>query len=268
MIGIVDLSGGFGNHLFQYSFALNLKEQGVRVYLFNQEKKEYFNPKEFDLKKLNVFSIVVIQFLKKFKVFNKHYKVLTSHEILENKLDIQKSFEDKKIISFNGYFQDYESVIENLSFIKKVIHKKIGIKEMNSSRTLLHVRRGDYIDNNENLSLNYYRDALDFCKNNIKGFEYDIFTDDYEWVLKQDVFKDASYIENSKNITKRYENDVWSTFIKMLNYNNYIIANSTFSWWAAIISYDNKSTIIQPEPFFHAFNNAQLKVPEWISFQR
>ena len=39
MIGIVDLSGGFGNHLFQYSFALSLKKQGVKVYLFNQEKE-------------------------------------------------------------------------------------------------------------------------------------------------------------------------------------------------------------------------------------
>ena len=268
MIGIVDLSGGFGNHLFQYSFALSLKKQGVKVYLFNQEKKEYFHPKEFGLKKLNVFFILIIQFLKKFEVFNRYYKVLTSHEIIENKHGVPKFFEDKKIISFNGYFQDYNSAIENLSFIKNVIYKQTDINKIDSNRTLLHVRRGDYIDSNENLSLNYYKEALDYCKNNIKEFNYDIFTDDYEWVVKQDVFKDASYIENSKNIAQRNEHDVWNAFTKMLNYNNFIIANSTFSWWAAIISSNDNSFVTQPEPFFNAFNNAQLKVPEWISFQR
>lgn len=268
MIGIVDLSGGFGNHLFQYSFALNLKKFGVRVYLYNQENKKYFDPKDFGLKKLNLFYIIILNFLKKFESFNKKYKILTSHEIMENKLDFQNLFKDKKIISFNGYFQDYNSSIENLQFIKNIIFDHLNIENSKTNKTLLHVRRSDYVDNNENLDLKYYREALNYCKKNIKDFRYDIFTDDYEWVIKQDIFQDANYVENSQNISKRNEDDVWDTFSKMLLYDNFIIANSTFSWWAALIKSNNQSIIIQPEPFFKAFNNARLKVPEWISFDR
>ena len=47
MIGIVDIFGGFGNQLFQISFALHLKQKGIKTYtyisdsLLNNENKEY-----------------------------------------------------------------------------------------------------------------------------------------------------------------------------------------------------------------------------------
>ncbi len=272
MIGIVDLSGGFGNHLFQYSFALYLKKQGVNVYIYNQEGKDYFNHKDFNLKKLNYINLKILKLLKRFKVSKKYYRILTSHEILESKLNIKDLYLESKIISFNGFFQDMNIAIDNLSDIKLIIEKatksNLNNKEIQKGKTLVHVRRSDYLEQKEELNLEYYIKAINYCQENIENFEFDVFTDDYEWVSQQTIFKNANFIEKSENILQRNEEDVVLIFKEMLNYENYIIANSTYSWWAALLKEDSESIIIQPEPFFSGFNNANLLIPNWIRFPR
>ena len=54
----------------------------------------------------------------------------------------------------------------------------------------------------------------------------------------------------------------------MMKYNNYIIANSTYSWWAAILNESSSSVIVQPEPFYKWVTNANLLVPNWIKIAR
>ena len=53
------------------------------------------------------------------------------------------------------------------------------------------VRRGDYLSLKEDLSIEFYQNALIYCKENIKNFNYEIFTDDIEWVKNQNIFRDA-----------------------------------------------------------------------------
>ena len=272
MIGIVDLSGGFGNHLFQYSFALYLKKYGVKVFLYNPEKKYYFNCKDFNLNELNYFFLINFKLLKKFKFFYKYYKIFTSHEILEKKLKIEDFYLNSKIVSFNGFFQDYNLVVENFSEIKsnliKNIENPLNKDEVPNGNTLIHVRRTDYLEQKEELSIDYYIKAISYCEENIKDFTFDVYTDDYEWVSQQNIFKKAQYIEKSENILERKEEAVNSVFRKMMKYNNYIIANSTYSWWAAILNESSSSVIVQPEPFYKWVTNANLLVPNWIKIAR
>lgn len=272
MIGIVDLSGGFGNYIFQYSFALYLKNHGINTYLYNPAKKDYLDHRDFDLKELNTFKYFILEKFKKSNSFNRSYQVITSHELLENNLSLNDVYLNKKIISFNGFFQDYKIAIKNLNEIKNYFSKNSSLKmskmQNNKNNTLVHVRRSDYLQIGEELDISYYENAIEYCKKNIKNFEFDVYTDDYEWVKKQKIFKEAKYIENSKDIVNRDEKSVKSTFTKMLNYQNYVIANSTYSWWAALLSEQNTSVIIQPDPFFKLANNAKMDVPSWIKIPR
>mgnify|MGYP003967210697 CR=1 FL=1 len=53
MIAIVDISGGLGNQLFQCSFALYLKDLGIKVYFFDSQNKLLINERFLGIKKLN-----------------------------------------------------------------------------------------------------------------------------------------------------------------------------------------------------------------------
>ena len=272
MIAIVDISGGLGNQLFQCSFALYLKDLGIKVYFFDSQNKLVINERFLGIKKLNFISINFLEMLKNFKKFANFYKVISSNEVLNDNAPIINYYEKLKIISFNGYFQDYEYANKYKSEIKRSLletSKELENKYPNTkSNTLIHIRRSDYLDTNEQLEISYYLKAIEYCSEKITDFSYDIFTDDYEWVINQPIFNKANYVEKSTNIEKRYKNDVLSTFINMLDYENYIIANSTFSWWAAMLSYDSNTIVSQPKPFFNWDVLHNLSVPEWKNLPR
>jgi len=271
MIGIVDLAGGFGNYLFLYAFGLNLKKQGVNVYIYNPTKKYYLEPSEFGFNKLKGLKFLSLEIYKKLNKKNNNYLLINSEQIINKKFDVKELYVDKKVISFNGFFQDYSFVQENISQIRDAISQSTN--NINSDQnnlipnTMLHVRRGDYLELGEELSINYYKEAISYCKKNIKNFNFNVYTDDYEWTKNQDIFKDANKIENTPNIEKRIENSVLSTFKEMLGYENFIIANSTYSWWAAVLGSDDKSVVTCPSPFYKTHNN-NLELNNWVILDR
>ncbi len=271
MIGIVDLSGGFGNHLFLYSLGLYLKKNGIKVYFYNPEKKYYIDPSLFNFRKLENIKYSSLEIYKKLNKIHKNYKKISLDEVAKNNFNIEKIFLDKKIISFNGYFQNYLIVNENLEELKKIlldISKDYKINETDdTTNTMVHVRRSDYVNIGEQLDINYYKKAISYCQENIKNFNFNVFTDDYEWVKSQSIFKDANKIENSLDIEKRIEKNVLTTFFEMMNYKNFIISNSTFSWWSAILGSDNNSVVTCPEPFFRN-EKSDLTLDKWVIFPR
>ncbi len=260
MIGIVDMMGGFGNQLFQYGIGILLKKQGLDIYIYESDKESH-NRKivipnsEFGLKKIGRKDLFLVNILKSTFFLKNYYEIVNDLMLsnLEQINDIKKS--PKKIISFNGFWQKKEFVDEYFNDIKNVILENNIIKQSRTQNikgsTLVHVRRTDYKDNNEVLSSKYYQHSLKYCKENVDNFNYSIFTDDYEWVKSQKIFKDAVSINIPKD-QQSYKNNVLSTFGEMLNFENYIIANSTFSWWAAKISSKKNSKILYPDPFFKA----------------
>ena len=112
----------------------------------------------------------------------------------------------------------------------------------------LHIRRGDFLTNNanhNNLTLDYYATAL-------SKFEDDrnviIFSDDTEWCKQQELFSgDRFLVSESSN--------PYVDLCLMSMCSDFIIANSSFSWWGAWLA--NKGTVIAPEKWFGP-NNAHL----------
>jgi len=122
----------------------------------------------------------------------------------------------------------------------------------------IHIRRGKnpsvesepaYADNPFYVNLSetdYYRLAM----KEFPDEKFKIFTDDKDWVLKQEMFDDC-YLSHGNEL---------EDFSAMTRCKGHIIANSSFSWWSAYIS--GKKTVAPSEWFS---NETKIKYPEdWI----
>jgi hypothetical protein len=153
-------------------------------------------------------------------------------------------------VSLHGYFQTekYFKHIENeirddFIFKDEVL---MPCKEMISSiknPIALHVRRSDYLTNSDNhppCSIEYYQKALNFFD---KDRNVIIFSDDPSWCQKQKLFFDDRFM-----ISENTDNRVDLCLMSLCD--DFIIANSTFSWWGAWLSTKKNKKVIAPVQWF------------------
>ena len=90
----------------------------------------------------------------------------------------------------------------------------------------LHIRRGDYLINSDhhNLSLKYYEKALEQFDDDRQVI---IFSDDPEWCMEQELFSDDRFIVSEGN-------GPYHDLFMMTQCSDFIISNSTFSWWGVV----------------------------------
>jgi hypothetical protein len=271
----VFLMGGLGNQLFQLSFANKLRQNGLKVYIDTSnydissgdkdliKKREIVIPVDnFDFQKCPD----AINYLLKFNnlLLNntfKNYRFLPISKFNDFNLT-----EDYKFINqFVGYWQSVSLIEESKEFLLNGLSKvdkvntNLSKPEINGS-TAVHVRRGDYLKMSEALSINYFEDAIKKGRSSIDKFKFDIFTDDMNWVLENDIFKDAENIFEANDSIEGTLN----SFGKLFTYQNYIISNSTFSIIPAILSSGPEGKVFVPDPWFRNMNR-DFKYPKnWV----
>ena len=125
---------------------------------------------------------------------------------------------------------------KNLSIISK-------IKEKNS--VALHIRWFDQSATNSktNVQLNYYHMALDKMEALLTEPYYFIFSDDPEKAKASIKLPNGRFEFITHNSEE--ENTIWDFWL-MQQCDNFIIANSTFSWWAAWLSKNDKKVVFFP----------------------
>ena len=272
---IVVVKGGFGNQLFQYCLANHLKKNNFSVKIdtsfFNindfDTRNTYrhlsFTPKELGFKKANKFSIIIFNFLRKINKLN--IKFLT-FEYFKGYNHVNLKFKDFNL--FDGYWQNKILLDESKDFLIKYLSNKDSFKENISLNdpnfnTLVHVRRDDYIGMSEELTISYYKESISKMNKMVKDFQYDIFTDDKTWVKNNDVFSDAKNIFDQEN----FGNEPIATFINMIKYKNFILANSTFSLLASYLKENDDSKIITPTPWFRNIDHPGFLYNNWIAVE-
>ena len=244
MKAVVEIKGGFGNQIFQYSFANYLKNKGykVTVNLSTSNNRFPLDCRNFGFKKASKIFVWFLRFL--FSISQKRF-----------------------LNYFDGYWQNIDLVKSQKVYLKKCleIHLDNSINTPNNiiGSTLVHVRRGDYINVNEELNIEFYVNALNFCKNNIKDFSYEVFTDDLQWVKNQKIFNDAKSINGPKNNLDNLLVDI----NKMLEFQNYVVGNSTFSLIPALLSNSEHPLIIVANPWMRN-SISELKLDNsWIKIK-
>lgn len=157
-----------------------------------------------------------------------------------------------------GYFQSLKYFESNEYMIKSLLTPKIGYGL--NDNTSIHVRRGDYVNlTNEYAQLdlnNYYNKAIESLSDDTEMFV--IFSDDINWC--KNIFKGSKFIFSESG-------DEIEDFTKMISCKNNIIANSTFSWWAAYLNQHPEKNVVAPSKWFGPkldHNTKDLIPKEWI----
>jgi hypothetical protein len=175
---------------------------------------------------------------------------------------------------FHGYFQTFRFASDHrvkeklfsLSVTNDVIarYRELAAKEM---PLIIHIRLGDYLQESNFgvLSADYYKKAISLMLTRFK-FEY-------IWVFSDEIDQAKIYIPSEYIPMCRWIDDdgasAAETLEKMRLGTGYIIGNSSFSWWGAFLSYNNKTAVIAPEPWFIGIHNPiDLLPPGWIRISR
>jgi hypothetical protein len=115
----------------------------------------------------------------------------------------------------------------------------------------LHVRRTDYVDE-EHIHIHnictekYYKDAIDKIRKQYPSAVFFIFTDDKEWC--RDHFKGPNFIV--VELEEGEGTDI-AEMTLMSRCKHHIIANSSFSWWAAWLNDSPEKIVIAPQKWIN-----------------
>lgn len=146
-----------------------------------------------------------------------------------------------------------EEVRKQFCFKKHIVDdcKKI-IDEIYEKPIALHIRRGDFLinsNNHANQSIEYYQNALNMFDSNRQVI---IFSDDPDWCSNQEIFSSDRFVVSENNSS-------YHDLYLMSQCSDFIIANSTFSWWGAWLA--NTGKVVAPSQWFGP-NNSHLNTKD------
>jgi hypothetical protein len=127
-----------------------------------------------------------------------------------------------------------------------------------SNYCFLHVRRGDFLDNSDiyvTQEVDYYSAAIE----KMKPIKIIIVTNDIDWVRSHAVFDGIEIFEGN-------ELETMALMTKCTA--GAIIANSTFSWWGALLgAHLHKNTVIYPNAknWYLTVDKLEIFPESWIS---
>ena len=267
---IVRLKGGLGNQLFSYAAArrMALKNNSELVIdcMSGFIKDTHYN-RRYELQHFNIkcrfarssemlepFSRIRLRLARLFQQmiqFDKRSFINQSTNHFDPKI---LSIQTKKTIFLEGYFQsekyfkDIEEIIrsdlEIRSFTNTPYTKHILNKYKLTTPVIVHVRFfNPGSDQNNNLSHNYYQRAITKMNLMVKDAHYFVFSDNPLNARKII----ASCTNNFTVVSHKNGNDnTLSDFVMMKSGHHFIIANSTFSWWAAWLATNPQKIIMAP----------------------
>lgn len=170
-----------------------------------------------------------------------------------------------------GYFQSYmwtdnEKIRLNLLNIRLKKYSTdfmfLQQKILSDDPVVVHVRRGDYLKENEFgvLSDQYYKFALVKLADETNIKKIWLFTDSHETVLSSlpETFRSKIYVVPNDRISP-------SETLELMRYGSaYIIANSSFSWWGAYLRKNQHAPVYAPMKWFKGMDDPhQLLPPDW-----
>ncbi|MEN9921551.1 MAG: hypothetical protein RLZZ517_529 [Candidatus Parcubacteria bacterium] len=281
---ITKLKGGLGNQLFQYAFGRYLAEKNndtLKLDILGLQQNSKDTLRFYLLDKFNITAEIAnqdeIQKIKNPFGFLSKIARLINTKILRN---FYIGFEEKLLklkgnIYLDGYFQselyfkEIEPIIRNEFTLKNPLSQlaqKIEEQIHNEGASVsIHIRRGDYVTDpsaakaHGTCDLDYYAQAISEISSSIVNPTFFIFSDDIEWVKENLKVESTTYVSNP-NLTEYEE------LILMSKCKHNIIANSTFSWWAAWLNSNPSKIVIAPKQWRKDIDSDKLQIlpKTWI----
>ena len=274
-----NLMGGLGNQLFQIFTTISYAIKSKNRFNFMALEKLGGGSTTIRYTFWNTFFLNLKPFL---LTDLPQVKVIRERDFTYNELPVDEMI-NKNILIY-GYFQSYKYFQENYSIICRII----GIENLktkvlsklnllNEDKLLdnvsLHFRLGDYKklqDFHPVMTYDYYENSLSYIQTKNVDTNYKII------YFCEDADIDEVLITINKLVIKfpeynfvRGDNTLqdWEQMIYMSCCHHNIIANSSFSWWAAYFNSYSDKIICYPSVWFgpSANNNTKDLCPdEWV----
>ena len=259
---ITKISDGFGNQLFMYACGYAVAKATTKPLLLDISYLDNKPLRKYELDKLNIKydSIFTTRMLKYFplkvayrKLYHIWLRMRGIHFFKEKQIYIYNpDFEQlKDKIYFYGYwqtekyFKDYRSDILKMFTpnypLSTECREYIKIVQQCNS-VAIHVRRGDYVNLGICLDKSYYHQAILKLEENVKAPQYFIFSDDIEFAKQ--LFKEEN--EHFSYIQYQSKNATLEDLFIMKSCKHIIMANSSYSWWAAWLNDNPFKIVIHP----------------------
>lgn len=270
---IVKISGGLGNQLFQYAFGKAIEEK------YGYQVKYDFSYYEDIPKSDSVRKVFVSRYIPS-------HKLATKDDILKiTKWDRSVLKKTLKRLGFAEYRTKYERPGDGITSIEQVkdntlligywqsedffanvcdtIREEFSFENETQSPEMkalsekielsdsvsIHVRGGDYLlSQNQAIfggicTSEYYEEAYAYMKKKNPAGKFFLFTNDVEWTKKNIHLP----YEEITMVSEEYEaTEDWMDLYLMSICKDNIIANSSYSWWAAWLNAHADKTVVCP----------------------
>ncbi len=276
---IVKLMGGLGNQMFQYAFGryLSVKHNtNLKLdlsFLNHRAKDISYTLRSFELGIFPIQAeIASPEEVNRYASMHKNnWKRWINAMLPANK---QKHFIIEKQSAFypeamtipdNSYLQGYwqsekyfasirNMLLAEFKFTAPLNEKNTAlISSINTADAIaLHVRRGDYVQDKKTAdfhgtcSIDYYQRAIELLTKEIKKPVFFLFSDDMTWVKNHlSIPFPVCYVDHNQG-ANNFEDMRLMSLCK-----HQIVANSSFSWWAAWLNTYADKKVIAPVGWFN-----------------
>ena len=271
------LCGGLGNQLFQYAFgrALALRSEAIleldAVTLFEK-----------DVTYRRSYALSDFQIPDAVRILRKSQPLTYFLDRVTESVDHQKPLARRSFVRENStrrfypeyiswvarrpvrlygywqcpqYFQEIEFQLrQDLQFRTPLCPNRLSLAHAIASENsvAVHVRRAQY---ERTLGIGYYHQAMKRIRSSVCNAKFYVFSDSPEWWTKHgDNGNDVTLVRGEKY-------PEIEDFKLMTHCKHFIIANSSFSWWAAWLSGSAKKQVFAPSS--DIWDNPDILCKSW-----
>ena len=263
---LIELTGGLGNQFFGYAFGYALSRRlGAELWLDTsmQDNGRVREPEllNYDVKydkrityaySSGLLNRSVVNKIRRRRLIGWHTHIYKEKEAMVYDELVNKISSDTY---FKGFWQNQKYFLEYREDLLKMLQPKGKRSESvyeaveavsRTNSVAVHIRRGDYVSIGCDLKMEYYDKALELMNQKAeKGFEVFVFSDDIKF-CKNFLSKYAGKINI---IYPEYESDnrTMDDLLIMSRCKHIIMANSSYSWWAAWLNRNAEKIVICPQ---------------------
>ncbi len=262
----VRVMGGLGNQMFQYTFSEYVEQKTSAPCVLDVNFFDYVryvrgaSVREFELDKMDTKYMAVVG------------DAACSQVVDEDAIDSCNLGD--KFFYFNGYWQNkkyFEAVRDVVchdfelkrSYVDEAMRRTIDKME-NSNSVSVHIRRSDYltgqnVDIFSELGEGYYSSAISAIANNGE-FSIFIFSDDTAYA--EELAKRLGISDYMVMPIREAYRDLYL----MSCCRHHIIANSSFSWWGAVLGQHRypDGKVVAPASWYKERPRPNLYFDDWI----
>lgn len=279
---IVKLMGGMGNQMFQYALYLAFRAHGKEVRI-DRSKFNHIDEKRGCFLDFNCFDLkyelctekearkyilgtgmTARVFMRLFGDKNTHYYEKSDREYDPGVLQIKEGYIDGYWQSWK-YFQNAEQDVRNAFRFKNELtgkNRQAEIQIQSTNSVSVHIRRGDYVKHQDiygNIcTTEYYNKAIALINQTVERPTFFFFSNDMKWTM--DTFGDK---ENYVYVEGNDEDKGYIDLRLMSACRHQIIANSSFSWWAAYLNNNPEKKVLCPGRWINAKETPDVYCNGW-----